>query len=167
MKTSFSFFKPHSIALLLIVCAGLITVSCKKGDNSSNNGNSKQSYSGSFAKSTAEVQTSATGTLTGSFDPATMDLSYSFNWTNLSSNPVGMHIHDNGPIIIPLQGFQMETTGTFSSTSKLTTDQATDLKAGKLYVQIHTGNFPAGEIIATFKVTGSPTTNPTPGSGGY
>src|SRR5690349_12011952 len=148
MKTSFSFFKANSTALLLVLCAGLVTVSCKKSDNSSDNSNTKQSYSGSFAKSTAEVQTSATGTLTGTFDPSTMDLSYSFNWTNLSSKPVGMHIHDNGPIIIPIEGFQAATTGTFSSTARLTTDQAADLKAGKLYVQIHTENFPAGEVIA-------------------
>ena len=170
MKTSFFYFKRNSIAFLLIVCAGLITVSCKKGDNSNDNANNgKLSYSSSFAKSSAEVQTSATGKLTATFDPSTMDLSYSFNWDNLSSKAEGMHIHDNGPIIIPIEGFAMAVTGSFSSKAKLTADQATDLKAGKLYVQIHTENFPAGEVIAPFTASSSnPGNNPqTPGGGGY
>jgi hypothetical protein len=169
MKMAFSYFKPNSVALLLILCGGLVTASCNKDDDSKDNGNgTKQSFSSSFTKSDNAVQTSATGTLTATFDPGTMTLSYSFNWVNLSSKAEGMHIHDNGPIIIPFEGFPMDVSGSFSGTAKLTAEQAADLSAGKLYVQIHTENFPSGEVLAPFTSTSNnPGTNPNPGGGGY
>jgi hypothetical protein len=169
MKMAFSYLKLNLAALLLIMCGGLVIASCNKDDDSKENGNgAKQSFSSSFTKSDNAVQTSATGTLTATFDPATMDLSYSFNWNNLSSKAVGMHIHDNGPIIVPIEGFQMEVSGSFSGTAKLTADQAADLSAGKLYVQIHTENFPGGEVLAPFTSSSTnPGTNPDPGGGGY
>ena len=165
---AFSYFKPKPVALALILFAGLVTVSCNKNDDSNDNGaGNKQTFSSNFVKSNDAVQTSATGSLTANFDPATMDLSFSFNWKSLSSKAVGMHVHDNGPIIIPLEGFPMEVSGSFSATSKLTAEQAADLKAGKLYVQIHTENFPGGEVIAPFTAaSANPGNNPPPGGGG-
>jgi hypothetical protein len=168
MKMALSYFKTNSVALLLLLCGGLVAASCNKDDDSKDNGNAnKQSFSSSFTKSDNAVQTSATGTLTATFDPGTMNLSYSVNWHDLSSKAVGMHIHDNGPIIIPIEGLQMDVSGSFSGTAKLTAEQAADLSAGKLYVQIHTENFPSGEVIAPFTSSSSnPGTNPNPG-GGY
>lgn len=149
---AFSVFNLKSVGLLLAVCGTLAVGSCKKESDESGGGNNNQklSFSSTFAKSNDKVETSATGSLTGAFDPSTMELSYSFNWDGLSSNAIEMHIHDNGPIIIPIDGFPMETSGSLSSAATLTSDQAADLRAGKLYVQIHSENFPAGEIIAPF-----------------
>ena len=155
MKIAFSYFNQKSAVLLLALCGALLIGACSKDDSSdSDNGGDEQlSFNSSFTKSNDQVETSATGTLNATFDPETMELSYSFDWKDLTSNAIEMHIHDAGPIIVPITGFPMETTGSMSAAATLTADQAADLKAGKLYVQIHSENFPAGEIIAPFTAT--------------
>jgi hypothetical protein len=135
---------------LLLLSAGLSGLGgCKKGGyGSDSNNNNAVPYSGTFVKSDSAVSTSATGTLTASLDPGTKELSYTFTWQGLSGNAVGMHIHDNGPIIIPISDFPKATSGTYSGKATLTDAQVNDLIAGKLYGQIHTENYPAGEILA-------------------
>jgi hypothetical protein len=70
-----------------------------------------------------------------------------------------MHFHDNGPVIIGIENFSATTSGSLSGKATFTADQVNDLKAGKIYVQIHTENYPGGEIIATL-TTGSGNNNP-------
>src|SRR6185312_12693123 len=135
-----------SLVLMSISFSGL--TGCKKGGYGSDNNNMPIPYSGTFVKSDSAVTTSASGTLTASLDPGTKELSYTFTWQGLSGNAVGMHIHDNGPIIIPISGFPQATSGTYSGKATLTDAQINDLIAGKLYGQIHTENYPAGEILA-------------------
>ena len=120
------------------------------------------SYSGSFVKSGDAVVTSATGTVTATFDPTTLVLSYTLTWNDLTSNAANMHFHDAGPVIYPITGFAAATTGTISGSVTLTAVQATDLASGKIYAQIHTVNIPAGEVKATLSITSS---NYTPGNG--
>ena len=144
------------LCLISISFSGL--TGCKKGGYGSGD-NTSVPYNGTFVKSDSSVTTSATGTLTASFNPGTKELSYTFTWQGLSGKAIEMHIHDAGPIIIPITGFPMETAGTFSGKATITDAQATDLIAGKFYGQIHTENYPAGEILAVL-------TRDTPGGGG-
>ena len=152
MKTIIKFFMINAQLLgfagVLILFVGFS--SCKKNDTTDMNGtNGTVSYSGSFVKSTDTVVTSATGTTTSTFNPTTMVLTYTITWSDLTSNAVSMHFHDAGLVIIPITGFAAATNGTFSGSATLTSDQATDLAAGKIYSQIHSTNFPGGEIKAT------------------
>lgn len=124
----------------------------------------KVKYSGEFVKSGDAVVTSATGTATATFDPTTMVLSYKLTWSGLTSNAAAMHFHDAGPVIVPITGFEQATSGTYSGTATLTSEQANDLAAGKIYAQIHTVNIPGGEIKATLSKVGSTSTT---GGGGY
>jgi len=124
------------------------------------------SYSGSFVKSGDAVVTSATGTATATFNMTTLVLSYTISWSGLTSNAASMHFHDAGPVIYPINGFAAATTGTLSGSVNLTATQATDLATGKIYIQIHTVNIPAGEILATLSQSSS-TYTPTGGSSGY
>ena len=164
MKTITRFFKINqqilgtSILVLLVVLS-----SCKKDE--STNMTETVSYSGTFIKSSDAVITSASGTATATFDPATMVLTYKLTWSGLGSNAVNMHFHDNGPVIAEITGFANSTSGTVSGTVTLTTSQSADLGAGKIYAQIHTVNIPAGEIKATLSKSSS--SNPTGGSYGY
>jgi hypothetical protein len=136
--------------------------SCKKSDTIEMNG--KVSYSGSFVKSGDAVVTSATGTATATFDPATLALTYMLAWNNLTSNAANMHFHDAGPVIYPITGFAAATSGTFSGSVTLTAAQAADLSSGKIYAQIHTVNIPGGEIKATLSKNSA---GYTPPGGGY
>jgi len=163
MKTIIKFLtiKPQTLGVtLLILLVGF--TSCKKNDTTEMS--SIVSYSGSFVKSGDAVVTSATGTATATFDMTTLVLTYTLSWSGLTSNAANMHFHDAGPVIYPIIGFTAATTGTLSGSVTLTATQASDLAAGKIYVQIHTVNIPAGEILATLSQSSS---NYTPTGGGY
>ena len=165
MKTIIKFLtiKPQILAVtILFLLVGF--TSCKKNDTTEMS--STVSYSGSFVKSGDAVVTSATGTATATFNMTTLVLSYTISWSGLTSNAASMHFHDAGPVIYPINGFAAATTGTLSGSVNLTATQATDLATGKIYIQIHTVNIPAGEILATLSQSSS-TYTPTGGSSGY
>jgi hypothetical protein len=163
MKTIIMFLtiKPQKLGIsLLFLLVGF--TSCKKNDTIEKI--SSVNYTGIFAKSSDAVVSTATGTATATFDPTTLVLTYTLNWSGLTSNAASMHFHDAGPVIYPITGFAAATTGSLSGSVTLTATQATDLATGKIYVQIHTVNIPAGEILATLSQSSN---NYTPTGGGY
>jgi len=165
MKTIIKFLTINSQTLGILLLFFLVGfTSCKKNDTTEMS--STVSYSGSFVKSGDAVVTSATGTATATFNMTTLVLSYTISWSGLTSNAASMHFHDAGPVIYPINGFAAATTGTLSGSVNLTATQATDLATGKIYIQIHTVNIPAGEILATLSQSSS-TYTPTGGSSGY
>lgn len=152
------------MVLLAVLLTCFTLLSCKKKDNNPEPKPSNTvNYSGTFVKSNDQVTTSATGTTTATFNTSSRELSFTISWSTLGSIPVGMHFHDNGPIIIPIEGFAATTAGSYSAKATLTTAQAADLAAGKIYAQIHTANYPGGEVIATLTISG--TSNNPPGNG--
>lgn len=148
---------------LLFVLIGV--ASCKKTDTTEMS--STVSYSGTFVKSADTVVTSASGTVSATFDLTSRVLSYTVTWSGLTSNAANMHFHDAGPVIYPITGFAEASSGTLSGSVTLTAAQASDLASGKIYVQIHTVNIPLGEILANLSQTGSSYTPPSGGGYGY
>ena len=172
MKTISKYIAFNAQSMGVIILLLLVGFSsCKKDSTTTTNG--MVSYTGTFVKSTATTVTTATGTVTGTFNPTTMVLTYSMNWSGLTSNAAAMHFHDGAittgsNVIIPITGFATATSGTFSGTATFTAAQATDLAAGMIYIQIHSVNIPAGEILATLTKVSSPvTTGGGGGVGGY
>lgn len=98
----------------------------------------------------------ATGTITGTYDSVTNVISFTISFTGLSANTTGAHFHgpavpgSNAPVVFPHDsvplGVTAATTGT--ATDTLSQAQEADLLAGKWYSNIHTSNFPGGEIRA-------------------
>ena len=94
----------------------------------------------------------ATGTakvvLNDAEDTITVDATFS----GLVSNATAGHIHDqeagvNGPIVFPFSGVPAATSGSIpQQTFAITPAQVVELKAGGLYVNIHSSTFPGGEI---------------------
>jgi hypothetical protein len=148
MKTFLKTFtiNAHSLAIAVLIFI-LGFSSCKKVESADTNG--LNSYSSSFVKAADAIATSVSGTATSSFNPSTLELSYRLTWSGLGSNATGVHFHDEGRVIIHIEGFEKSISGTISGTATLTASQANDLEAGKIYAQIHTVNIPAGEIEAT------------------
>src|SRR4028119_1953032 len=79
------------------------------------------------------------------------------SYRNLTSNVVGAHIHDNGPVGVngPIR-FNLNHTGATSGTIgpvtfSTTPAQIADLRSNKWYVNIHTSNFTGGEIRGQVK----------------
>jgi hypothetical protein len=90
-----------------------------------------------------------TAVLNSSHTAITVNLSFS----GLSAPATAAHIHGPAPagvnaaVIFPLAGVPAATSGTVPQQSfSVTPTQLADLQAGLLYMNVHTSNFPGGEI---------------------
>lgn len=151
--------------MMLLIAVGLVSSCGKDDDTQPTPTPSNITYSGNFVKSNDNVVTTASGTTTAILNPTTREFSYILTWTNLTTNVVGVHFHDDGPIIIPIDNAPATMSGTVSGKVTLTTQQVTDLNAGKIYSQIHTQTYPGGEIIATLSKSGNTPNEPGTGPG--
>ncbi len=88
------------------------------------------------------------GTATVSGSQVTYNISYS----GLTLAPTGAHVHGpalpgaNAPVVHPFTVTGLGTSGSFSATFTYTAAELADLQSGKEYANIHTANFPGGEI---------------------
>ena len=95
-------------------------------------------------------QSAGTGTFTATFDTETMVLSFTLRFQALSGPATATHIH--GPadksasagIVVPFGANNPVSPVTGNAT--LTSDQAEALHNNLTYVDVHTLNYPAGEI---------------------
>lgn len=156
MKTKNNFSaKGKALPLLVILLSGMVLFSCKKNNNAPPTPKNI-SFSGMLSGQAEipSVSTSATGSVTATYNPATKMLSYTFTWSNLSGAPIAMHFHDgaagtNGAVVVPVSGFPATASGSVSGTSSPLNDTlVNDLMAGKFYGNIHTQSNPGGEIRA-------------------
>jgi len=103
----------------------------------------------------------ATGTVSYTFDPVAAMSTWSVTFAGLTAPATAAHVHApalpgfNAAVVVPLTTIPVATAGsysgsattTFPTTSELSAAQyAADLLAGKAYANIHTSTFPAGEI---------------------
>jgi CHRD domain/Secretion system C-terminal sorting domain/Calx-beta domain len=93
----------------------------------------------------------ATGIAYGTFNTLTNQLSLTVTFTGLSNNATAGHIHGAAPVGMNagvLVGFTVPSTtsGSFSYNQALNATNAAHLLAGNTYINIHSGNFPNGEI---------------------
>ncbi|HZC55203.1 MAG TPA: CHRD domain-containing protein [Xanthobacteraceae bacterium] len=97
-------------------------------------------------------QTTGTGTVTATFDPATKELTWTGSFSGLTGPANAAHFH--GPaepgknagvaIWISEKGKPLESP--FKGSATLTDAQATDLQAGLMYANVHTTTNPGGEL---------------------
>jgi hypothetical protein len=106
----------------------------------------------------------ATGSATLTVDPATGSVSVTGSYTGLSSMATAAHLHgpapttSNAPVIVPLD-VSGGLSGTIAGGGTLSPTQVTDLKAGQVYINVHSSIYPDGEIraqIAIDNAIGSP-----------
>ena|ERR1700754_1611324 len=154
------FFKK---AMYTVMTAGtlIFATSCDKNDD--NNDTTMYAISGSAtgAQETPAVSTTATGSLSGTYNKSTNSLNYTITWTGLSSTVVAAHFH--GPAAMgvsadPLVTITVSNTGvTATATGTVAVDDATEqaLLDGKVYYNIHTVNNPNGEIRGQVSLTAS------------
>ena len=99
------------------------------------------------------VITAATGTFTGTIDPASRVLSYTVAYSGIT--PVAGHLHritlpnGNGPNLINFASLASPIIGT---TSTLAQSRVDSMVAGQWYVNLHTAANPAGEIRGDIRV---------------
>jgi hypothetical protein len=105
-----------------------------------------------------------TGLITGVFDPVTNAIFYRINFSLLLAPTVAAHFHApalpgaNAGVIYAHTGFPLAVqAGTYSGTHTITALQETQLLAGLWYSNIHSGQFPGGEIRAQIVLELAPT----------
>lgn len=92
----------------------------------------------------------AKGTADVNFDTATKMLTWKVTYSGLTGPATMAHFHGpaepgkNAGILVPFKHLASGAEGS----AKLTDDQAADLMAGKMYVNVHTAAHPGGEIRA-------------------
>ncbi len=93
------------------------------------------------------LPTSGSGSGTVTFDPATMALAWNFTYANLPSGVIASHFH--GPAQ-PFEVAAVEVPATITNpivgNAVLTADLAAQLVNGFMYFNVHTNDFPGGEI---------------------
>ncbi len=104
--------------------------------------------------------TSGTASVTVTYDPDTRKINWQGTYSGLTGPVTAGHIHGpadpgkNAPPVIwltPKGNSKPNFSSPFHGSAELTADQATDLLAGKYYVNLHTKANPAGEIRGQLK----------------
>jgi hypothetical protein len=109
------------------------------------------------AKEVPPVQSAGSGTVEGVVNMASRELRWNIKCGGLSSPVTGMHFHgpasdaQNAAVLVPIPGG----CDGQSTTGRVVIDQngLADLLAGKWYVNVHTQQFPNGEIRGQVAVT--------------
>ncbi|HEX2535978.1 MAG TPA: CHRD domain-containing protein [Chitinophagaceae bacterium] len=106
------------------------------------------------------VTGNGTGTFTGSYNPGTMVMTYTTNWSNLSGAPTsgGFYAGASGAAGTAVgspwtMGGNLTGTGMHSGTMTLTADQANQLLNGGWYYSMGTGTNPGGEVRGQITAT--------------
>jgi Cu/Zn superoxide dismutase len=136
-----------------LVCMGF--VACDKDDDDNNNIVEKRGLALSGNQEVPMRTTPATGTMDVSYNKTSRTLSFTVNWQNLTTAPVGSHIH--GPAAKGVNaGVKFDFTtplpktasGTYNGSVVVdgTAIKEDSLLNGFYYVNIHTTTYPGGEI---------------------
>ncbi|HJS86282.1 MAG TPA: CHRD domain-containing protein [Acetobacteraceae bacterium] len=94
-------------------------------------------------------QSKGTGSMEGTLNRSTKELTYTVTYQNLTGPATAAHFHgpanpgQNAPVVIPLQ---QPLTSPIKGKATLTDQQMNDLLANKWYVNVHTQANPGGEI---------------------
>lgn len=97
-------------------------------------------------------QTTGTGTISVSYDPAAKQLSWEGTFSGLTGPATAAHFHGpaepgkNAGVMIWISEKGQPFASPFKGSATLTDDQAASLLAGQWYVNIHTAANPGGEI---------------------
>jgi hypothetical protein len=108
------------------------------------------------------VNSPGRGSCVLTLDTAETQITLSCTYSDLGSNASAAHIHTdgpvgvNGPVLFNLTGAS-GTGGTLTlAPTAVTPAQVADLRAKRWYVNIHTTNFPGGEIRGQIKIATTP-----------
>lgn len=156
MKKQFSMRSKFFASATMLAIAGMFVLSsCDKDDDDDvKPPDAVYSISGTASgdQEVPSVSTSATGTLSGSYDTVSKRLIYSISWTGLSGDATMAHFH--GPALAgetapPLETLTITTNGAAGIAKDTITAPAAlhaALMTGKVYYNVHTAAHPDGEI---------------------
>lgn len=104
----------------------------------------------------------AFGSANISYDKSTRKLTYLITYNNLTGNPTMGHIHASAPrgrdagVLIPFTNLPAANSGTIIGTADIAPDQEEDLLNGLFYINLHTAQYPGGEIRGQIEFNSQP-----------
>jgi hypothetical protein len=103
----------------------------------------------------------ATGTSMGTYDDVTNMFMMDTSASGFTANVTAAHVHvapagTNGGVLFPLTGATGSTNYTSNDMAVLSASEEIDFLAGNFYVNIHTSQFPGGEIRGQLEPTAVP-----------
>ena len=136
------------LGVMAFITSGIVLAGCKDEDEDDKN-STELKYENVVVNAAQEfppVNSTASGTFNGTYNKTTKLLTYSI--MHNVSGATAAHFHEapkdsSGAIVIPIAAPYTSIT---NRTATLTTAQESDLLRGRLYVNIHSPSFPAGEI---------------------
>ena len=101
------------------------------------------------------------GSVMGTYDETSGGLTWTLNWSDLMVPATAAHFHIAppgvaGPVTVTIPSVAGSMSGTVSSSTTITALQAASLLAGNWYVNIHSSQFPAGEIRGQVAINSVP-----------
>jgi hypothetical protein len=142
----------YKLFCVAALCIAVIFTSCKSSDTQD-----FKTMNLSGANQAPPVSTTGSGTLEGSYNTKTKEITLDLKWSlgNPNDTTTMGHIHKgavgvSGPVVIPFTDLPSGSTNQqYHFTSPpLTAEQEADLKAGNYYVNIHSNANPGGELRA-------------------
>lgn len=106
-------------------------------------------FTATLAPGADATDSTATGSLDASYDSDTMEFSWTATYEGLTGPATAAHFHgpasagENAPPVVPIQG---DLASPIEGSATLTEEQATQLLDGMWYLNIHTEQYPDGEI---------------------
>lgn len=156
-----SFLRKFAAASMILASSVFVFSSCDNSDDGGNDNMYTLSGSASGSQEVPAVTTSATATLTGTYNANNNRLDYTINWTGLSGVISMAHFH--GPATAgmnagPIHDINITTNGVNGSTSgSITVADSTEshLLNGKVYYNLHTVANPNGEVRGQVTLAGN------------
>jgi CHRD domain-containing protein len=145
-----------------VILGTMVFTACDKKNEDKNNSKTMYSISGNASTSQVVPSVSGTGTaaITGTYNSGNGQMITTTTWTDLSGVPISGGFYTgaagtNGSLIGDLWslGTGLATSGTFSDTTTLTSEQATALKGGNIYYSLATAANPNGEVRGQLTAT--------------
>lgn len=161
MKKSFLDRSIFGASIAAFGLASILTFSsCDKDDDDDDMPNSRYTLSGDAngAQEVPPVSAPGTGTLSGSYDTVSKSLIYTVTWTGLTGEATAAHFHgpaSPGESATPMQDITITTNGTAGMATDTVTASAelhSALLAGRVYYNVHTAEYPDGEIRGQVKL---------------
>lgn len=138
-----------NVLILLLLAVGTISA-CKEDDDDNKPSDTVYKYDVTLsgANEVPANASTATGKFVGSYIKSTKVLSFTLSYSGMT--PTDWHIHKgastvSGPVEI---GLNPVVPSPLIKSVTLTAEQEADLLSGNYYVNIHSMDFPAGEIRA-------------------
>lgn len=152
MKMSFLKRSPLQLLFGAALVVSTLFVSCDKDDDDVDDQTYTVSGNSSGSQMNPSNTSTASGTLTGSYNASTNLLTYNIGWNSLTTAAGLVQIYGgaaagaNGTLLFPVAITTPGTTGTASGSITLTDAQETNLLAGTTYYTISSTTYPGGEI---------------------